>query len=73
METIQVKINNPKAKRILDELADLKLITISEEEIFNLTPGQRKSIPTSRKQIKNGQFKVHKKVVSQMKQWLKTK
>ncbi len=32
METLQIEILNPKAKRILKNLADLKLITIKKEK-----------------------------------------
>ena len=73
METIQVKINNPKAKRILDDLADLKLITISKEDAFPLTSSQKKSITISRRQIKDGKYKTHKKVLSEAKGWLKSR
>lgn len=73
MEMLQVKINNPKAKKILTNLADLNLITISEEEIFPLTRAQKKSISISRKQIKKGEIRSHKSVISEMKRWLKSK
>ncbi len=74
METLQVKILNQKAKRILDELAGLKLITIKEEEeLFSLNGIQRKSIAISRKQIKNGEFKTNSAVIKDLKKWLKSK
>jgi len=33
METICIQINNPKAKRLIKNLADLKLITIQHEKV----------------------------------------
>jgi len=41
---LQVKVLNPKAKRILDDLASLKLISIKEESTFALTPSQKKAL-----------------------------
>lgn len=41
---LQVKVLNPKAKRILDDLASLKLISIKEESPFLLTTPQKRSI-----------------------------
>ena len=74
METIQIKILNPKAKGLLTKLADQKFIQIEEEKkIFSLTTGQKKSIQVSRSQVKEGKFKSHKTVVSDLKKWLKEK
>ena len=74
METFQVKILNPKAKDLLVELVDKKLIQMDEEKnLFSLTPGQKKSIRISRSQIKEGKYKPHKTVVSDLKKWLKSK
>jgi hypothetical protein len=68
---LQVKVLNPKAKRILDDLASLKLISIKEESTFTLTPLQKKSIEVSRKQIKAGKFRNNKSVISDLKKWVK--
>jgi hypothetical protein len=74
METVQIKIINPKAKKLLSGLEDLKLISISKEkELFPLTDGQLKSISISRTQIKKGQFKTHDQVISSLRAWLKEK
>ncbi len=74
METFQIKILNPKAKGLLTQLADQKFIRIEEEKnLFGLTTGQKKSIEISRKQVKDGKFKSHKTVVSNLKKWLKDK
>jgi len=71
---MQVKILNQKVKRILDELAGLKLIAIKEEkELFKLNAAQRKSIATSRRQIKKGEYKSNNIVIKDMKKWLKSK
>lgn len=56
METFQVKILKPKAKALLNELADQNLIQLNEEKnLFSLTSGQKKSIRISRTQVKAGQ------------------
>jgi hypothetical protein len=74
METVQIKIINPKAKKLLTDLEDLKLIRISQEnELFPLTDKQKKSIAISRKQVKKGQFKTHDKVIAELRGWLKEK
>jgi signal recognition particle subunit SEC65 len=74
METLQINIINPKAKKLLDSLEDLKLISISKvDKLFPLSQWQTKSIAISRKQIKKGQFKTHDKVMADAKQWLKEK
>lgn len=72
METLQVQVHNKNAKKILDELAGLKLISIKDEgELFTLTSQQKKSIATSRKQIKAGKFKTNEVMLKEMKKWLK--
>ena len=72
METLQIKILNPKAKNLLNELSDLKLIRIEEEqELYKLSPENKKSIRVSRLQVKNGEYKSHKTVVTNFKRWLK--
>jgi len=73
METVQIKIINPKAKKLLNGLEDLKLISISKEEFFPLSDLQKKSISISRRQIKKGQFKKHDKVMADLRKWLKEK
>jgi hypothetical protein len=74
METYQVKILSSKAKDLLVELVDKKLIQMDEEKnLFSLTPEQKKSIRISRSQIKKGKYKSHKTVVSNLKKWLKEK
>lgn len=32
METLTIEINNPKARRLIDDLADLGLISVKEEK-----------------------------------------
>jgi hypothetical protein len=74
METVQIKIINPKAKKLLTGLEDLRLISISKEDkLFPLTDLQKKSISISRKQIKNGEFKTHDKVMKSAREWMKGK
>ena len=74
METVQIKIINPKAKKLSNGLEDLKLISISKiDKLFSLSESQKKSIAISRKQIKKGKFKKHAEVVSGLRQWLKEK
>jgi hypothetical protein len=74
MTTLQVKIHNQKARKILNELAELKLISIKEEdELFVLSPSQHKRISTGRKQIKNGSFRTNDVVMKDLKKWLKGK
>jgi len=74
METYQIRILNPKAKNLLEELADLKLIQIEHEKsLFPLNTQQKKSIKISRAQVKNGEYKSHKTVMSDLKKWLKNK
>lgn len=53
---LQVRILNPRAKRILNDLASLKLIEIKKEEPIQLSAAQKKSIEISRKQIKSGKY-----------------
>lgn len=71
---LQVKVLNPKARRILDELASRKLIKIAEEEeLFPLTAQQKKSIEVSRKELKKGLYKDNKQVLSELRVWAKRK
>lgn len=74
METVQVKIINPKAKKLLTGLQDLKLISISKEDkLFPLSDIQKKSISISRKEIKNGEHKSHSRVMKDAREWMKRK
>lgn len=74
METVQVQIINPKAKKLLKGLEDLNVISITKsEKPFVLSEGHKKSIAISRKQIEKGQFRPHEKVMKDLKQWLKEK
>jgi ABC-type lipoprotein export system ATPase subunit len=74
METVQVQIINPKAKKLLKGLEDLNVISITKsEKPFELSAGQKKSIAISRKQIEKGQFRPNDKVMKDLKQWLKEK
>jgi len=40
METLSIEINNPKAKKLLKDLADLKLITIKPKTTLNVLAGK---------------------------------
>lgn len=73
METVQIKIINPKAKKLLSRMEDLKLIRINHESLFPLTELQKKSISISRKQIKNGETKAHEIVIKNAREWMKGK
>jgi hypothetical protein len=74
METFHVRILKPRAKALLTKLVDQNLIRLEEEkDLFTLTPGQKKSIRVSRTQIKEGKYKPHKTVVSDLKKWIKSK
>ena len=70
---LHVKVLNPKAKRILDDLASLKLISIKEEPVFKLNPSQKRSIEISRKQVKAGKFRDNQSVISDLRAWIKEK
>lgn len=74
METVQIKIINPKAKKLLSGMEDLKLISINGmENLFPLTGAQKKSIAISRKQIKKGDFTEHHTVMKTAREWIKRK
>ncbi|UXE65286.1 MAG: hypothetical protein KA713_12385 [Chryseotalea sp. WA131a] len=74
METVQIKIINPKAKKLLSGMEDLKLIRINvADNLFPLTDEQKKSITMSRKQIKKGDFKEHGVVMKSAREWIKGK
>jgi hypothetical protein len=68
---LHIKVLNPKAKRILNDLASMRLISIETAKPFPLTVAQQKSITISRAQLKKGQFKRGNKVFSEMRSWLK--
>lgn len=72
METVQIKIINPKAKKLLSGMEDLKLISINKN-LFPLTELQKKSISISRKQIKKGEVKPHEDVIKNAREWMKGK
>ena len=60
METIQIDILNPKAKKLLRNLADLNLIKINKEKEktdfwLDLSDDQKAEVEISRKQVKNGE------------------
>ena len=74
METVQIKIINPKAKKLLSGMEDLNLIRINvADNLFPLTDVQKKSIAISRKQIKKGDFKEHGTVMKGAREWIKGK
>jgi hypothetical protein len=74
METVQIKIINPKAKKLLSGMEDLKLISIdTESNLYPLTEQQKKSISISRKEIKKGEFKSHSQVMKNAREWMKEK
>ena len=43
----------------------------SEQSLFEINEQQKKSIQVGRKEINEGEFKEHKQVMSEMKEWLK--
>lgn len=45
----------------------------SEQSLYELTEEQKKSIEIGQSQIKEGKFKSHDQVTSEMKQWLSKK
>lgn len=75
MDTFQVRIINPKAKNILKELAELKLIAISEGEMeyFPLTADQKKRIAAGRKNIRQGKHLTHKNAMAELRKWVSKK
>ena len=73
MPTLQIKILNPRARNLLTELADLNMIEIEGMHPFPLTEKQKKSIQISRAQVKQGKYRSHKTVMSDVKKWLKEK
>jgi predicted transcriptional regulator len=81
METFTVEIINPKAKKLLKDLADLDLISFAEnpaeevnEEGWNsLSKEQKDGIYEAMESIKQGKGIPHEEVMSMVKQRLKDK
>ncbi|MBD3748228.1 MAG: hypothetical protein IE931_01925 [Sphingobacteriales bacterium] len=79
METFTVEIIHPKAKKLLQDLADLNLISFSEnlnnevdEEAWNsLSQEQKDGIYEAMESIKQGKGIPHQEVMSMIKQKLK--
>lgn len=79
METFTVEIINPKAKKLLQDLADLDLISFSknlnnevDEEGWNsLSQEQKDGIYEAMESIKQGKGIPHQEVMSMVKQKLK--
>lgn len=70
MESLTIEIINPKAKKLLQSLVDLNLISISnsssdEEEWDTLTDEQREGILKAITEIENGQGISHEKIVAE--------
>jgi predicted transcriptional regulator len=72
--TAQIKNNLISRIRETKDLNFLKRIQSifdsSEEDLFQLTNEQEKSIEIGREQIKNGNYSTHESVISEMKEWL---
>ncbi|MGB1040820.1 MAG: hypothetical protein ACPGVD_08110 [Flavobacteriales bacterium] len=45
----------------------------SEQQLFQLSPGQEKTISNGRNQIKKGEYSSNDSVISEMKEWLAKK
>ena len=54
--TLRVEILNPKAAKLLQNLADLKLIRIQEEEEIIVHPWQKKVLDERRKTAKEENY-----------------
>ncbi|WP_035464124.1 hypothetical protein [Algoriphagus vanfongensis] len=78
MEAIRIKAF-PKSKSQIQAIADflskegIEFEMDKNEEVLNLTSDQIKAIEFGREQIKKGQTKSHEQVVSEMREWLKSK
>lgn len=78
MESLTIEILNPKAKKLLEALADMNLISISqdflakddEEEWHSLTKEQQEGIFEAMKSINLGKGIPHAEVISKFKQKL---
>ncbi len=73
--TIQLKNNLISRIQNSNDLNFLRALqTIfdsSEQSLFEINEQQEESIQIGRKEIKEGKFKEHKQVMSEMKEWLK--
>jgi predicted transcriptional regulator len=78
MESLKIEIINPKAKKLLEDLADLNLISIqdlSEEEVDeeawnSLTKKQQEGIFKAMKEIKEGKGIPHEEVMAKFRRKL---
>ncbi|MFC5624245.1 hypothetical protein [Algoriphagus winogradskyi] len=67
-------ISRIKETQDIDLLKDIESIFDSKsDEVVDLTEDQLRAIETGRNQIKNGQFKAHQQVISEMKKRLESK
>ena len=72
-----VQLKNNLISRIQDskDLNFLRALQVifdsSEQSLFELNEQQEKSIQSGRLQIKNGEFKEHEEVISELEEWLK--
>ncbi|MEQ8475357.1 hypothetical protein [Fulvivirga sp.] len=74
---IQLKknlISRIKSSKDLNFLRALQTIfDSSEQSLYELNEQQKKSIDIGREDIKNGASKEHEQVMTEMKEWLKSK
>lgn len=77
MESLTIEIINPKAKKLLQDLADLNLIAIpeqktikAEEEWNNLSEQQRQAILDALDTINTGEVTHHNDVISKFRKKL---
>ncbi|MFH6993004.1 hypothetical protein [Flavobacterium sp. FlaQc-48] len=75
--TAQIKknlISRIKDSKDLNFLNALQTIfDSSEQELYELSDDQKKTIENSRIEIKNGDFHKNEEVISEMREWLKKK
>ncbi|MEP6803114.1 MAG: hypothetical protein ABI892_01220 [Flavobacterium sp.] len=75
--TAQIKknlISRIKDSKDLNFLNALQTIfDASEQELYELSNDQKKSIESSRVEIENGNFHKNEEVISEMREWLKKK
>lgn len=75
--TAQIKNDLISRIKESEDLTFLKalqtIIDSSEKALYQLSTGQENSISMGRAQIKNGQFSLNEKVISEMKEWLEKK
>jgi len=76
-DAIQLKndlISRIKSSKDLNFLRALQTIfDSSEQSLFELNKQQKESIQLGRDEIAKGEFKEHKKVMSELKEWLEKK